>query len=461
VAQAKTLLASVVADGGTNYDYALAQAQTAFASNTGKLTNAQNVSYFFSDGNPTLSSDRPDPNNNPGNETNTNFGDGINAAEEVKWVKFLNDNQIKSYAIGLGSGVAQTYLNPVAYDGQASENLNGMVVSSLNQLDNVLADTVVSSVSGNLTVNGAATAAMGADGFAHVASVTVDGVLYNYDAGHTTLSVHTALGGVLGVDMTTGAYTYSAGAQSSGTAVEHVSFALADKDGDAVSSSLTIQLDHTLVLVGTTGDDTHGASQLAELMIGRDGADKLVGSDGDDRLYGNVGNDSLSGGKGNDVINGGEGNDTLDGGAGNDVLIGGPGSDVMTGGAGSDVFAWHFADPGATSSARAIDTIKDFNVASVANGGDALDVRDLLQGETATNLQNFLDFDTTTTPNTTIVHVSPTGGFTNGAYSAAQETQRIVIEGVNLRTDMGLAANATDAQIIAKLLEQGKLLVDG
>jgi Ca2+-binding RTX toxin-like protein len=214
-------------------------------------------------------------------------------------------------------------------------------------------------------------------------------------------------------------------------------------------------------LVGTTGDDTHGASQLAELMIGRDGADKLVGSDGDDRLYGNVGNDSLSGGKGNDVINGGEGNDTLDGGAGNDVLIGGPGSDVMTGGAGSDVFAWHFADPGATSSARAIDTIKDFNVASVANGGDALDVRDLLQGETATNLQNFLDFDTTTTPNTTIVHVSPTGGFTNGAYSAAQETQRIVIEGVNLRTDMGLAANATDAQIIAKLLEQGKLLVDG
>jgi Ca2+-binding RTX toxin-like protein len=277
--------------------------------------------------------------------------------------------------------------------------------------------------------------------------------------------VHTARGDDLTVDMKTGAYTFVAQGQSNDSAVENVSFALADKDGDTASSTLSILVDHTLVLVGTAGDDTHGASQRAELLIGRDGADKLAGGDGEDRIDGNAGNDTLSGGGGSDVLNGGAGNDVLDGGVGNDLLIGGPGNDVLTGGAGSDVFAWHFADPGATSSARAVDTIKDFNVAAVADGGDVLDLRDLLANENTTggtgNLHNYLDFDTTTTANTTILHVSPGGGFTNGTYTATQETQRIVLEGVNLRTDLGLANNATDDQIIAKLLQQGKLLVDG
>jgi hypothetical protein len=60
-----------------------------------------------------------------------------------------------------------------------------------------------------------------------------------------------------------------------------------------------------------------------------------------------------------------------------------------------------------------------------------------------------------------VVRVSATGGFTNGTYASGQETQRIVLEGVNIRTDIGLAANATDDQIIVKLLQQNKLLVDG
>ncbi|RZI84633.1 MAG: type I secretion C-terminal target domain-containing protein, partial [Rubrivivax sp.] len=466
VAQAKSMLAAVVADGGTNYDYALSQAQTAYNTSAGKLSGAQNVSYFFSDGNPTLSSARPNSNTNPGNETNANYGDGIDATEEAAWVKFLNDNQIKSYAIGLGSGVNRTYLDPVAYDGQASENLNGTVVSSLNQLDTVLSSTVTSTANGNLTVSGTAMAAMGADGFDHVASVTVDGITHLYDAANTNLVVHTARGDDLKVDMKTGAYTYIDQGQATSISTERVAFALADKDGDVVSSTLDIQLDRTLVVVGTTSSDTHGASQRAELMIGREGADALTGGSGDDRIYGNAGNDTLGGGLGNDLLNGGDGADVLNGGAGIDLLIGGVGSDVLTGGAGSDVFAWHFADPGTgTTAGRAVDTIKDFNVAAVSDGGDVLDLRDLLSGENTTggagNLQNYLDFDTTSTANTTILHVSPTGGFTNGTYSATQETQRIVLEGVNLRTDIGLASTATDSQIIAKLLQQGKLLVDG
>jgi hypothetical protein len=89
-----------------------------------------------------------------------------------------------------------------------------------------------------------------------------------------------------------------------------------------------------------------------------------------------------------------------------------------------------------------------------------LDLRDLLQGETTANLTNYLEFDTTSQSGATIIKVSATGAFPNGVANVAGETERIVLENVNLRSDLGLAANATDAQIITKLLTQGKLLVD-
>jgi len=57
--------------------------------------------------------------------------------------------------------------------------------------------------------------------------------------------------------------------------------------------------------------------------------------------------------------------------------------------------------------------------------------------------------------------VSPTGGgFGGGLFNPSTETERIVLEGVNLRTDLGLASNANDATVIAKLLEKKSLLVD-
>jgi hypothetical protein len=459
VADAKAALANVTASGGTNYDYAVSQAQTAFATAAGKISGAQNVSYFFSDGDPTLSSTFPTGNFiQHGGETEPLLGDGIDTTEEAAWKTFLNNNQIKSYAIGLGTGVTDTYLNPIAYDGQATDNLNGTVVTDLNQLDTTLASTFNETTSGNL-VTGKTTALMGADGLGHVDSVTIDNVKHDYDAANPTLKVHTALGGDITVDMNTGAYTYNA-PQFTGTKTENMSFTLADKDGDTVSSSLTINLDHTLVLTGSAGNDTHGASQVGEpeFMMGRDGNDTLVGGDEADRIYGNNGADNLSGGKGNDVLHGGDGNDILDGGEGNDTLIGGVGSDTMTGGAGADVFVWHFADAGASASARAVDTIKDFGLAAPSAGGDVLDLRDLLQGEHTNTLQNYIEFDTSTA--NTIIKISPTGGFTNGVATNAAETERIVLEGVNIRTGLGLSNTATDTQVINKMLEQGKLLAD-
>ena len=82
----------------------------------------------------------------------------------------------------------------------------------------------------------------------------------------------------------------------------------------------------------------------------------------------------------------------------------------------------------------------------------------MLQGETASTLDHFLEFDTSTS--STIIKVSPTGAFTNGTATDGTTTQQIVLENVNLRTDLGLASGATDAQVIAKLLSKGALLVD-
>ena len=93
VATAKTMLAGLTAGGGTNYDAAVAVMQTAF-NTSGKLTGAQNVGYFFSDGKP-------------------NEGD-IDAADEAALKNFLDANNIKNYAIGLGSGVSNANLDPLA-----------------------------------------------------------------------------------------------------------------------------------------------------------------------------------------------------------------------------------------------------------------------------------------------------------------------------------------------------------
>jgi len=465
VAQAKVDLSKLAASGGTNYDYALSDAQTAFATAAGKLAGAQNVSYFFSDGDPTLSSTNPNPNFfQDGSQTQTILGDGIDANEEAAWLTFLNNNQIKSYAIGLGTGVTDTYLNPVAYDGQATENLNGTVVTSLDQLDTTLANTFNDSTTGSFvtSTSGTAKALMGADSFGHVNGVTVDGVAHAYNVANPTLKVHTVLGGDLTVDMNTGAYTYNAPGQYTGAQTEHVAFSLADKDGDTVSSTLAINLQHTLVLTGAPAADLHGASAVGEpeFMMGRDGNDSLFGGDEADRIYGDNGNDSLSGGKGNDVIYGGAGNDIIDAGEGADTISGGAGSDTMTGGAGPDVFVWHFADPGTSLATKAIDTIKDFSMAAPSAGGDVLDVRDLLQAEHGIlNLQKFIEFDTATA--NTIIKISPAGTFDGTtAHDDGVETQRIVLENVNVRAALGLTNAATDSQVLAKMLDQGKLLVD-
>ena len=153
------------------------------------------------------------------------------------------------------------------------------------------------------------------------------------------------------------------------------------------------------------------------------------------------------------------GKDVLVGGAGRDILVGGSGNDTLTGGADGDVFAWRFSDAG-TAGAPAVDHITDFATALPPKGGDALDLRDLLQGEHAGtgsyNLDQFLHV--TLEGGSTVVRVSTAGDFSATDASAGTETQRIVLDNVDLFARLG--SGATEQQVIAKLLEQGKLLVD-
>ena len=240
VATAKTLLAGLNAGGGTNYDAAVAVMQTAF-NTSGKLTGAQNVGYFFSDGKP-------------------NEGD-IGTADEAALKNFLDANNIKNYAIGLGSGVSNANLDPLAYDGINHTDTNAVVVTDLNQLNSVLSGTVQGApVTGSLLGEGGS---FGADG-GFIKSIVVDGTTYTYDpkalsgqgsliasggANHgtfntanNTVSIATNNSGTLVVNLDTGEYSYTSQKTTAVVITENIGFTVSDNDGDLASSTLTVKV---------------------------------------------------------------------------------------------------------------------------------------------------------------------------------------------------------------------------
>lgn len=432
VSDAKALLAQLEqagGDGATYYNRALLAAQGAFDTAAGKLSNAQNVAYFLSDGVPT------EP------HVGTNFGDGrLSPEQQQAWLNFVDSHQIKSYAIGMGGDVKQTFLDGIAFDGHAMSDTNGVVVSDFNQLSQVLSGTTNDFVQGSISTGGE----LGQPGsaFHHVSSIVVDGVEHAYQTGVLTLA--TKLGGLFSIDMSTGEYSYAAPPKlADGVATETIGFSLINSDGKTSHSTLAIEFDHTHVIAGTSLSETMTGSNTADWLMGRQGDDKLLGDAGNDQLFGNAGNDELHGD------------------AGDDMLVGGQGNDLMFGGAGSDVFVWHLSDRGASGSA-AVDTIRDFDAHAPSAGGDVLDLRDLLQGENTVggtgNLDHYLQFETA--GGNTIIKVAPTGDFAPGDAASGTVSQHIVIEGGHFLSDLGLDTSATNVQVIAKLLQQGSLLVD-
>ena len=144
-----------------------------------------------------------------------------------------------------------------------------------------------------------------------------------------------------------------------------------------------------------------------------------------------------------------------------------------TGACGTEVFQWTLADRPA-SGEHCVDTIHGFDGSARTAGGDVLDLRDLLSGEHAStangqvdvgNLLTHLDFDTQSQPGSTVIHISANGNFSadtsgNSHSAGCADQQQIVLSGVDIRSSLGLDAQANDHQIIAELMQRGKLLVD-
>ncbi|HWP26828.1 MAG TPA: DUF5801 repeats-in-toxin domain-containing protein [Xanthobacteraceae bacterium] len=383
--QAKTAVAALTAGGSTNYDAALTTAQTAFA-DAGKLTTAgvQNVSYFMSDGEP----------NAPSGSA------GINAAEEAVWTSFLSANQIDSFALGMGTGVTQSALNPIAYDGQTGTNTNAIVVTDMGQLATALVGTVTGTT-GNLLTDGVLPGSFGADG-GYIKSVTVDGTTYTYDpagggsisvsggpnngsfnAATKVLIVNTASGGVFTVDMDGGTFSYTAPGNITSGFTDNIPFVLTDNDGDTAGNLLRIVVStvdhapivrddvvitnvaaqsgndqivipdfallfndsdaegHTIAITGVGGEDDGSVSHAGGNVTFTE--ESSSATDGGSFNYTGTANGLSDTGsvtlirQTSSTINGNGVGEILLGGANNDTLNGNEGNDVLLGGGGNDM----------------------------------------------------------------------------------------------------------------------------
>jgi T1SS-143 domain-containing protein len=244
IATAKAAVLALAPTSSTNYEDALIKAMSAYGqtgSSGGKLATAtvQNVAYFLSDGQPNY----PD-------------SSGINGVEVTNWTNFLDANNVRAYALGMGSGSMQGPLDPIAWNGATHTELNGQVVTDLSQLTSTLVELAhASPVNGSLTDSGGG---FGADG-GYVKSITVGGVVYSYVQSTDTPSadtaqgafntstnewtVTTAAGGVIKVDMDNGAFTYMPPSSVDTTINESIAYTLIDNDGDTASQILAVHID--------------------------------------------------------------------------------------------------------------------------------------------------------------------------------------------------------------------------
>ncbi|TNI22458.1 RTX toxin [Aeromonas salmonicida] len=200
------------------------------------------------------------------------------------------------------------------------------------------------------------------------------------------------------------------------------------------------------VLIGGEGNDILFGQGGDDFLFGGAGNDILFGGSGNDTLYGESGNDTLYGGSGNDTLYGGAGNDTLSGGLGNDILVGGLGNDILKGDAGADTFTWLQGDT--TGGTIAKDYVVDFSRAE----GDKLDLSDLLDHDSSHN-QNDLKGLLSVFQDSEGVHLQVKEN------SSASVTQEIVLMNHTFDSLTGSAAS-TSSQVIDYMLSNNMLDID-
>ncbi|WP_429222027.1 immunoglobulin-like domain-containing protein, partial [Aeromonas veronii] len=317
---AKQVINGLDYEGNTNYDDALEKAKAAFAQ-TGAIAGAKNVAYFLSDGEP----------NKPSRDT------GIDSDEQDDWESFLKINKITAYAVGMGSGATISALEPIAFNGaDASKSVNAFVAKNESELASQLQETVAPSVIGNLLTVGSVSAGLGADG-GRLSSVTVDKVLYSWDGGSANpsnlgskasynrftheLTITTAAGGKLVIDLDDGSYRYQAANKAAMGYQETIGFSVVDRDGDSVSANVTLNVvpDGNAIKTGDQNDSVylssdrpsiaaHTAIEINGIHYSQPGtyqdgtAGVVIKKDSADTVYTYGGNDHVEGGRGNDVV---------------------------------------------------------------------------------------------------------------------------------------------------------------
>lgn len=425
--QARAALASLslAPDDTAHPDLALQTAIAAFGS-AGKRPEGENLALVLTD------------------STASDAG-RVDAPEAQAWVDFLNANQVRSQAVGLGLAADPATLDAISHDGLAQSAVPGFVAGNGQSLVDLLGGFAPMGIVGRFLPESVINGVTGADGLQHIARIAIGTQVVEFNPAQPEVEINTAAGGTFYIDMGSGDYRYLPPAGLSASFQEVVTVTLLDRDGDAVSGTLTLRVDATDKQVGTAGDDLLSVGPSAGVLAGLGGQDVLTGGASDDALFGHAGDDELVGGEGLDL------------------LLGGLGSDTLTGGLGADVFAWALGDQVAPAGgAVSRDAITDFDLRSPSAGGDVLDLRDLLQGEDLSaggigNLLDFLHIDSTATGST--ISVSTQGAFAAGsAVSASTVDQVIAFDGVNLAA-LAPAGSGTQ-QILADLLQRGKLLVD-
>ncbi len=437
---AKNALATIAALGETNYDAALVAATAAFQT-AGGQAGGQNVAYFFSDGNPTAPVG----------------GEGIDAAQETAWTTFLSSQSMRAVAIGLGPEPVAANLDPIAYDGARGVNTGANLVSNFEQLDGVLAGTIVAPLTGFLP--GATSQAVGGADGGYISHITIDNIdysfaalrplgtitttapagTYTYDATTHVLQVATAKGGTFNVDMDDGSYGYAPPKGAAGPLTETIAFTVGDRDGDVLSSALTINVS------GAVGGAAAGAG-AADAGATSVSAAASPTSDGPTVTNHAVATTDL---------------------APSSETIASSGSTLHASPL-SDVFSWTLADAGQPGT-PGLTHVVGFDGQAASRGGDVLNLHDLLQGEVAGangavgNLGSYLDFSVVGSGDQarTTVQVSSQGGFVDGQASSAATDQVIVLDQFDIRGALGLDGHAANQQIIEAMLQQGKLVVDG
>lgn len=415
--QLKAILDSMASGGGTNYEDVFKTTANFFQSSAATSnTNATNLTYFITDGKPTFYQTGEQTNpilygsvrlDNVITTSNYQLGDtvrlqpdsthliDINSSGSVTvwtqaWGSWSSYNAGTLHAQGDGTYELSSLGGAGSYTNNATTSNSSSGFALLSNLSQVEAIGLNNDVSLNdlRPYDTDSTPQTNID-----PSNLADAIL-----GHTEATMPGAdtVNGGNGNDILFGDLVSFNGIAGEG--YQAMQAFVAQKTGVAASSVTTSNV-HQYITEHYTDFDVSGA---------HDGNDTLLGGAGNDIIFGQGGNDLLDGGKGNDILLGGTGNDTLIGGAGNDILIGG---------SGADTFVWKAGDTGN-------DVIKDFK----ASEGDRIDLRDLLQGESASTIDNFLKI--TTVDGTSTLQVSSEGKL-NAAGGIANADVTIKLEGNN------------------------------